>query len=119
MEKNTTKITEIDVDIWMPAASHYGNILNSSKTRYAIFGTGALAVQNIMNRSTVDIDFVVDDYNDAVSIMKEQPNIKSVNLQKERDGIQMPNDWHLRENRLKPDDPNPFRAVQRLLFARY
>jgi hypothetical protein len=80
--------TEIDTKIWIPEASHFGNILASNDIRYAIFGAGALAVQNIIVRPTIDIDFVVEDYDKAISIIKEQSNIKSSNLQKERDGIQ-------------------------------
>ena len=84
-----TRQTEIESKIWIPSASYYGNILSSKDIRYAIFGAGALAVQNIMVRPTTDIDFVVKDYDNAISIMKEQSNIKSINLQKERDGIQV------------------------------
>lgn len=80
--------TEIDTKIWIPEASHFGNILASNDIRYSIFGAGALAVQNIIVRPTIDIDFVVEDYDKAISIIKEQSNIKSSNLQKERDGIQ-------------------------------
>lgn len=81
--------TEIENRIWVPSASHYGNVLSSKDITYAIFGAGALAVQNVMIRPTIDIDFVVDDYKKAISVMKEQLGIKSSNLQKERDGIQV------------------------------
>jgi len=79
--------TEIDTKIWMPEASHFGKILESNGIIYAIFGAGALAVQNVMIRSTIDIDFVVRDYDKAISIMKEQPELAYIDLKKERDGI--------------------------------
>ncbi len=81
--------TEIDTKIWMPEVSRFANILESNGIKYAIFGAGALAVQNVMIRPTIDIDFVVEDYDSAISVMREQPNLKSSNLEKERDGIQV------------------------------
>lgn len=87
--KKKIEHTEIDTKIWIPEASRFGGILYSNGIKYAIFGAGALAVQNVMIRPTIDIDFVVENYDKAVSIMREQPNLKSANLQKERDRIQV------------------------------
>jgi hypothetical protein len=87
--KKKIERTEIDTKIWIPEASYFGNLLESNEIKYAIFGAGALAVQNIMVRPTIDIDFVVDDYGKAISVMREQPNLDSSNLKKERDGIQV------------------------------
>ena len=42
--------TEIDPKIWIPEASRFGNILESNGIKYAIFGAGALAIQNVMVR---------------------------------------------------------------------
>ena len=88
MKEKITR-TEIDTSVWLPEASRFGNILESNEIKYAIFGAGALAVQGVMIRPTIDIDFVVDDYDKAVSIMLEQPELDSKNLEKERDGIQV------------------------------
>jgi len=85
--KKKIKRTEIDTKIWVPEASRFGNLLESNGIKYAIFGAGALAVQNVTIRPTIDIDFVVDDYNKAISLLKEQPELSSKNLEKERDGI--------------------------------
>lgn len=87
--KEKIERTEIDTKIWIPEASHFGNILESNGIKYAIFGAGALAVQNVMIRPTIDIDFVVNDYEKAITVMSEQPNLSSSNLEKERDGIQV------------------------------
>lgn len=87
--KKKIERTEIDTKIWIPEASHFGNLLESNEIKYAIFGAGALAVQNVMVRPTIDIDFVVDDYDKVISVMGEQPNLASSNLEKERDGIQV------------------------------
>ena len=84
---------EISTEIWVPEALHFGQILNSNDLKYAIFGAGALAAHNVMIRPTVDIDFVVADYDKAIAIMTEQPKIKSTNLENERDGIQVA-DFH-------------------------
>jgi len=85
--KKKIERTEIDTKIWVPEASRFGNLLESNGIKYAIFGAGALAVQNVTIRPTIDIDFVVDDYNKAISLLKEQPELSSKNLEKERDGI--------------------------------
>ena len=85
--KKKIERTEIDTKIWMPEASYFGNLLESNGIKYAIFGAGALAVQNVMIRPTIDIDFVVDDYDKAISLLKEQPELSSKNLENERDGI--------------------------------
>ena len=79
--------TEIDTKIWVPEASRFGNLLEFNGIKYAIFGAGALAVQNVTIRPTIDIDFVVDDYDKAISLLKEQPELSSKDLEKERDGI--------------------------------
>lgn len=88
MERKITR-TEIDTTVWLPEASRFGNILESNEVKYAIFGAGALAVQDVMIRPTIDIDFVVEDYDKAVSIMLEQPELESKDLTKEKDGIQV------------------------------
>lgn len=88
MKKKKERV-EINTEIWMPKASHFGNLLESNGIKYAIFGAGALAVQNVMIRPTIDIDFVVDDYKKAVLLLGKQPELDSNNLQKERDGIQV------------------------------
>src|SRR5690242_8376234 len=80
---------EIKPQIWLPAAKYFGDLLESNGIHYAIFGAGALAVHRVMVRPTVDIDYVVDDYQKAVDLLKKQPNKKSQNLEKERDGIQV------------------------------
>ncbi len=83
------KRLEITPDRWLPEASRFGNLLESNDIRYAIFGAGALAVHDVLVRPTIDIDFVVDDYEKAISIIKEQSELESSNLEKERDGIQV------------------------------
>lgn len=80
---------EVNAEIWLPEASHFGNLLGANGIKYAIFGAGALAVQNVMIRPTIDIDFVVNDYEKAISILREQPELNSSKLQKERDSIQV------------------------------
>jgi len=80
---------EIKPQIWLPAAQQFGNLLESNNIRYAIFGAGALAVHGVMVRPTVDVDYVVEDYQKAVDLLKKQPGKKSQNLEKERDGIQV------------------------------
>ena len=80
---------EISSATWLPAANHFGNLLESDVITYAIFGAGALAVQNVIVRPTIDIDFVVKDYDKAVNLLKTQPNLSSTNLQQEKDGIQV------------------------------
>lgn len=87
--KKKIERTEIDTKVWMPEASYFGNLLESNGIKYAIFGAGALAVQNVMIRPTIDIDFVVNDYEKAITVISEQPNLSSSNLEKERDGIQV------------------------------
>lgn len=88
--KNTPpEKVEIKPQIWLPAAQHFGNLLEDNSIRYAIFGAGALAVHNVMVRPTVDVDYVVDDYQRAVDLLKKQPDKKTQNLEKERDGIQV------------------------------
>ena len=87
--KEKIERTEIESKIWVPEALRFGNILGSNGIKYAIFGACALAIQNVMMRPTIDIDFVVKDYDRTVSVMLEQPNLKSSNLEKERDGIQV------------------------------
>jgi len=87
-EKKISRI-EVQPRMWLPEAYRFGNILETNNIRYAIFGAGALAVHNVMVRPTVDIDFVVDDYKKAINILKDQPNIASRNLKKEKDGIQV------------------------------
>jgi len=87
--KEKIERTEIDTKIWILEASRFAGILESGGIKYAILGAGALAVQNVMIRPTIDIDFVVEDYDGAVSVMRGQPNLKSSNLVKERDGIQV------------------------------
>lgn len=81
--------------IWLPEANRFSNILQLNGITYAIFGAGALAVHNIIVRPTVDIDFVVKDhdYDKAVSILKESSGLKSVDLQKDTDGIPV-GDFH-------------------------
>ncbi|MEM3100012.1 MAG: DUF6036 family nucleotidyltransferase [Candidatus Nitrosotenuis sp.] len=88
-KKTTLPRIEVHPRIWLPSAYYFGNLFESNKIRYAIFGAGALAIHNVMIRPTVDIDFVVDDYDKAVNLLKEQPNIASSNLQKDKDGIQV------------------------------
>jgi hypothetical protein len=88
-KKITLPRTEVQPRIWLPSAYYFGNLFESNKIRYAIFGAGALAIHNVMIRPTIDIDFVVDDYDKAVNLLKEQPNIGSSNLQKDKDGIQV------------------------------
>jgi len=85
------KISRVEVPsaTWLPAASHYGSLLESNGVKYAIFGAGALAVHEIMVRPTIDIDFVVNEYEKTVELLKTQPDLSSTNLQKERDGIQV------------------------------
>lgn len=85
--KKKIERTEIDTKIWVPEASRFGNLLEYNGIKYAIFGAGALAVQNVMIRPTIDIDFVVDDYDKAISLLKEQTELDSKILEKERDGI--------------------------------
>ncbi len=80
---------EINTEIWLPEASRFGNLLGSNNIKYAIFGAGTLAVHNVMIRPTIDIDFVVNDYEKAVTLLKEQSELASTDLQKERDGIQV------------------------------
>ncbi len=80
---------ELHEEVWMPEASRFGDILGANGIKYAIFGAGALAVQDVMIRPTTDIDFVVSDYDKAISIMKKQPEIKDMYLEKEKDGIQV------------------------------
>ena len=80
---------ELHEEVWMPEASRFGNILGDGGIKYAIFGAGALAVQDVMIRPTIDIDFVVDDYDEAISIMKKQPELDYSYLEKEKDGIQV------------------------------
>lgn len=88
-KKITLSRAEVQPRIWLPSAYYFGNLLESSKIKYAIFGAGALAIHNVMIRPTIDIDFVVDDYNKAVNLLKEQSGISSSNLQKDKDGIQV------------------------------
>lgn len=83
------KQEEINEEVWMPEASRFGNILGDSGMKYAIFGAGALAVQDVMIRPTIDIDFVVDDYDKAISVMEKQPELEDRDTEKERDGIQV------------------------------
>lgn len=89
MNNNITRRVEIQPRTWLPEAYRFGTILESDDIRYALFGAGALAVHNVMVRPTIDIDIVVDDYKKAVNILKEQPDLKSCNLEKEKDGIQV------------------------------
>src|SRR3989442_8211343 len=88
-KKNITSRVEVQPQIWLPEAYRFGNLLGSRGINYAIFGAGALAVHNVMVRPTVDIDLVVDNYQEAINLVNEQPNITSRNLQKEKDGIQV------------------------------
>ena len=46
---------EINEEVWMPEASRFGNILGDNGIKYAIFGAGALAVQDVMIRPTIDM----------------------------------------------------------------
>lgn len=87
--------TEISSGVWLPAADHFGNLLQTNDIKYAIFGAGALAVQNVMVRQTIDIDFVVNDYKKAIELLKIQLELSSSDLQKERDGIQVA-DFHFK-----------------------
>jgi len=87
--KTVPSRVEVQPQIWLPSAHSFGSVLQSNKINYAIFGAGALAVQNVMIRPTIDIDFVVDDYTKAIELLKEQPGLASSNLEKERDGIQV------------------------------
>ena len=87
--KKVTTSREVNPRIWLPSAYYFGNLLESNKINYAIFGAGSLAVHNVMVRPTVDIDFVVDDYKKAIDLLKQQPNVVSTNLEKEKDGIQV------------------------------
>lgn len=80
---------EIQSAIWLPEASHFGNLLESNGIRYAMFGAGALAVHRVMVRPTIDIAFVVDDYKNAIALLQSQPGIVSKNLKKDKDGIQV------------------------------
>jgi len=88
-KKNIVARVEVQPKIWLPEAYHFGNLMGSRGINYAIFGAGALAVHNVMLRPTVDIDFVVDNYKQAIDLINEQPGIASKNLQKEKDGIQV------------------------------
>jgi len=88
MKRKISRV-EANAETWLPEASHFGNLLGNNGIKYAIFGAGALAVQNVMIRPTIDIDFVVNDYEKAIAILREQPELNSSNLQKERDGIQV------------------------------
>lgn len=88
-KKITPSRAEVRSGTWLPSAHHFGNLLESNKINYAIFGAGSLAVHNVMVRPTIDIDFVVDDYKKTIGLLKQQPNIASSNLKKERDGIQV------------------------------
>lgn len=81
--------TAVQPRIWLPSAYHFGKLLESNKVNYAIFGAGALAIHNVMIRPTIDIDFVVDNYDNAVNLLKEQPETASVNLEEDKDGIQV------------------------------
>lgn len=73
--------------IWLPEAERFSNILRSNQITYAIFGAGALATHNIIVRPTVDIDFVVQNYDRALNIIKDSSGLESANLQKDTDGI--------------------------------
>jgi hypothetical protein len=73
--------------IWLPEAYRFGRLLGSSDIRYAIFGAGALAVHNVLIRPTIDIDFVVNDYNRAIALLDGQPGVIDRNLARDKDGI--------------------------------
>lgn len=80
---------EIPPTVWLQTAFDFGNLFESNGVRYAIFGAGALAAHNVMIRPTVDVDYVVNDYQRAISLLQARPDVESKNLQKERDGIQV------------------------------
>lgn len=84
---------EVQSSVWLPEAYHFGNLLQDNGIRYAIFGAGALAANNIMVRPTIDLDIVVDDYDAAVDLLQDQPGIESKNLQEDNDGFQVA-DFH-------------------------
>jgi len=88
-KKSTARRVEIQSAIWLPEASHFGKLLESNGIRYAMFGAGALAVHRVMVRPTIDIDFVVDDYKNAIALLQNQQGIVSKNLKKDKDGIQV------------------------------
>lgn len=88
-KKITPSRVEVNPGIWLPSVYYFGNLFESNNINYAIFGAGSLAVHNVMVRPTIDIDFVVDDYKKAIDLLKQQQNIASSDLEKERDGIQV------------------------------
>lgn len=84
---------EVQPSVWLPEASRFGSLLQTNGIRYAIFGAGALATNDIMVRPTIDVDFVVDDYPKAVALLSSQAGIESKNLKEDKDGIQVA-DFH-------------------------
>lgn len=72
---------------WLPEACRFGDILGSNKIKYAIFGAGSLAAYQIITRPTIDIDFVVEDFQRAITLIGDQPYLTSKNLQEDKDGI--------------------------------
>lgn len=91
-KKNRVR-TEVQPSVWLPEAYRFGRLLEDNGIRYAIFGAGALATNDIMVRPTIDVDFVVDDYTKAVKLLNNQANIESKNLKEDKDGIQV-TDFH-------------------------
>ncbi|ABK77513.1 hypothetical protein CENSYa_0881 [Cenarchaeum symbiosum A] len=80
-------------DVWIPAALHYGRLMESGGLRYAVFGSAAMAAHGALVRPTIDIDFVAEDYGGSVGLMKEQPGLCSSNLERDADNIQVA-DFH-------------------------
>lgn len=84
---------DVQPSVWLPEAFRFGSLLQANGIRYAIFGAGALATNNIMVRPTIDVDFVVDDYPKAVGLLNVQTGIDRKQLEEDKDGIQVA-DFH-------------------------
>ena len=92
-KRKSSERIEVQSSVWLPEASRFGSLLQANGTRYAIFGAGALAANDIMVRPTIDVDFVVDDYAKAVALLNTQKGINRKNLKEDKDGIQVA-DFH-------------------------
>jgi hypothetical protein len=80
---------------WLPEACHFGRILESNQIKYAVFGAGALAAHKIIVRPTIDIDFVVEDFLNAVNLIGKQPDLDAKNEEQDKDGISVA-DFHFK-----------------------
>jgi len=80
---------------WIPEAYRFGRILESNQIKYALFGAGALAAHKIITRPTIDIDFVVEDFLNAVNLIGKQPDLDSKNEEQDKDGISVA-DFHFK-----------------------